>query len=72
MLLLVFLLGQDKLRDLFGSPGMEQLRQRVVASSHLEPLSLEDTVNYVQDRLTQGGWQGDPEIGGDALQIVHQ
>jgi putative secretion ATPase (PEP-CTERM system associated) len=72
MLLQVFLLGQDKLRDLIGSPGMEQLRQRVVASSHLEPLSLDDTVNYVQYRLTQAGWQGDPEIGNDALQVIHK
>ena len=72
MLLQVFLLGQDKLRDLIGSPGMEQLRQRVVASSHLEPLSLDDTVNYVQYRLTQAGWQGDPEFGSDALQLIHK
>jgi len=72
MLLQVFLLGQEKLRDLISSPGMEQFRQRIVASSHLEPLSLEDTVNYVQFRLDQAGWQGDPEISGDALQLIHK
>lgn len=72
MLLQVFLLGQDKLRDLIGSPGMEQLRQRVVASSHLEPLSLDDTVNYIGYRLTQAGWQGDPEFSSDALQIIYK
>ena len=72
MLLQVFLLGQEKLRELINTPGMEQLRQRVVASSHLEPLNLDDTVNYVQHRLNQAGWQGDPEIKGDALQLIHK
>jgi putative secretion ATPase (PEP-CTERM system associated) len=72
MLLQVFLLGQDKLRDLINTPDMEQLRQRVVASSHLEPLNIDETVNYVQHRLNQAGWQGDPEIRGDALQLLHK
>jgi putative secretion ATPase (PEP-CTERM system associated) len=72
MLLQVFLLGQEKLRDLINTPGMEQLRQRVVASSHLEPLNLDDTVNYVEHRLSQAGWQGDPQIRGDALQLIHK
>lgn len=72
MLLQVFLLGQEKLRDLIGSPGLEQLRQRVVASSHLEPLSLDDTAKYVEHRLTQAEWQGDPEISGEALQLIHK
>jgi len=72
MLMQVFLLGQDKLRDLINSPRMEQLRQRVVASSLLEPLNLDETVNYIEHRLNQAGWLGDPEIGGDALQLVHK
>ena len=72
MLMQVFLLGQDKLRDLINSPRMEQLRQRVVASSLLEPLGLAETVNYVEHRLIQAGWQGDPEIGGDALQLIQK
>jgi len=72
MLLQVFLLGQEKLRELINTPGMEQLRQRVVASSHLEALNLDDTVNYVEHRLSQAGWQGDPQIRGDALQLIHK
>jgi type II secretory pathway predicted ATPase ExeA len=72
MLLQVFLLGQEKLRDLISSPGMEQLRQRVVASSHLEPLDLDDTVNYIQYRLNQAGWQGDPEIESEALHLIYK
>ena len=71
MLLQVFLLGQEKLRDLIGSHGLEQLRQRIVASSHLEPLNLDDTVKYIEHRLTQAEWRGDPEISGEALQLIH-
>ena len=72
MLMQVFLLGQEKLRELINSPSMVQLRQRVVASSLLEQLDLDETVNYVEHRLIQAGWQGDPEISGAALQLVHK
>jgi putative secretion ATPase (PEP-CTERM system associated) len=72
MLMQVFLLGQEKLRELINSPTMEQLRQRVVASSLLEQLDLDETVNYVEHRLNQAGWQGDPEFSGEALQLIHK
>ena len=72
LLLQVFLIGQEPLRELVSLPRMEQLRQRIIASSHLEPLSLDDTVSYIQHRLVQAGWQGDPEIDSDALQLIHK
>src|SRR5215210_3812058 len=37
-LLQSFLVGQPQLRQLMRSPGMQQLRQRVIASYHLGPL----------------------------------
>jgi len=37
-LLQSFLVGQPQLRDLMRSPGMQQLRQRVIAAYHLGPL----------------------------------
>jgi len=37
-LLQIFLLGQPEFRDLMNSPQLEQLRQRVIATHHLEPM----------------------------------
>ena len=37
-LLQIFLLGQPEFRELLRSPDLEQLRQRVIATHHLEPM----------------------------------
>ena len=52
-----FLVGQPQLRRLLARPELEQLRQRVVASCHLEPLAEEETGRYVRHRLEVAGWQ---------------
>jgi putative secretion ATPase (PEP-CTERM system associated) len=61
-----FLLGQDELRRTLQGAGMEQLRQRIIASYHLEPLSSEETRGYVEYRLKLVGWDSDPNMD-DAL-----
>ena len=37
-----FLLGQEELKDIIHAPNMEQFRQRIIASAHLKPLSVEE------------------------------
>ncbi len=54
------LLGQPQFRAMLASPGLEQLRQRVLASYHLGPLSEAETRAYVEHRLRTVGWTGDP------------
>ncbi|NRA53169.1 MAG: AAA family ATPase [Gammaproteobacteria bacterium] len=66
-----FLLGQDELRMIIQSPGMEQFRQRIIASCHLQALTLEETRNYIQHRLIQAGWQGESLISYSAFSIIH-
>jgi putative secretion ATPase (PEP-CTERM system associated) len=56
------LLGQAEFRQALQRPNMEQVRQRVVASCHLEPLSLEETRDYIEHRLRQVKWTGDPDL----------
>lgn len=72
LLLQVFLVGQEKLRDLILRPEMDHLRQRIIAASHLEPLNLEDTVSYIEHRLRKVRWQGDPQISGSALDLIYK
>jgi putative secretion ATPase (PEP-CTERM system associated) len=54
------LLGQPQFRRMLASPDLDQLRQRVLASYHLGPLTREETRGYIQHRLGTVGWRGRP------------
>ncbi len=71
LLLQVFLVGQEGLLEVIHAPGMEHLRQRLVAASRLDPLDLDETVSYVEHRLCQVGWKGTPTISEGVLRAVH-
>lgn len=72
-LLQSFLLGQEEFRFTLQDPGMEQLRQRVIASCHLNPLSLEEIRPYIEHRLHVVGWQGlMPRFSEDAYAAIYQ
>jgi putative secretion ATPase (PEP-CTERM system associated) len=68
----VFLLGQEEFRATLLSPGFEQLRQRVTATYHLNPLNEEETRTYIEHRLSKAGWVGDPEFTDEAVQAVFE
>ncbi|MFN4134215.1 MAG: XrtA/PEP-CTERM system-associated ATPase [Novosphingobium sp.] len=60
-LLQILLLGQPEFRTLLqASPELEQLRQRVIASHHLDAMEPGEVGPYVQHRLALVGWQGRP------------
>lgn len=54
------LLGQPQFRPMLASPDLEQLRQRVLASYHLGPLTERETRAYIEHRLKTVGWNDDP------------
>jgi general secretion pathway protein A len=54
------LLGQPQFRTALASAELEQLRQRVLASYHLGPLTDAETQAYIEHRLRRVGWIGDP------------
>ena len=54
------LLGQPQFRKMLASPDLDQLRQRVLASYHLGPLTREETRAYILHRLGTVGWCGRP------------
>jgi putative secretion ATPase (PEP-CTERM system associated) len=60
-LLQTLLLGQPEVRaTLQASPDLEQLRQRVIAAHHLEPMEKGEIEPYVIHRLQKVGWDGNP------------
>ena len=71
-LLQLFLIGQEQLRELMSVPEMEYFQQRVIANYHLVPLGLKESRDYIEYRLRQAGWQGDPELTGAAVLDIYR
>jgi len=72
VLLQSFLLGQADFKDTLRSPQMEQLRQRVIAAYHLNPLGEDETKTYIEHRMTLVGWTTDPVISDEAYAGIHK
>jgi general secretion pathway protein A len=71
-LLQIFLLGQPEFRDLLqGSAELEQLRQRVIATHHLDPMEANEVEPYIIHRLSRAGWNGRPHISSDAFAALY-
>lgn len=66
-LLQSFLLGQKQFRTTLQSVGLEQLRQRVIATHHLKPLDADETKEYILYRLENVGWENNPTIDDDVF-----
>ena len=62
-LLQTLLLGQPEFRDtLHNHPGLEQLRQRVIATHHLDAMEPSEIQPYVEHRLSLVGWTNNPSF----------
>lgn len=71
-LMQIFLLGQPEFRDrLAGAEGLEQLRQRVIATHHLDPMERYETRGYLEHRLKHVGWTGRPAFTDGACDALH-
>lgn len=71
-LLQSFLVGQPEFRDrVFEAPELEQLRQRVIATHHIDPMEPDEVADYIEHRLTLVGWDGDPEFDIDAVAGIY-
>lgn len=72
-LLQIFLLGQPEFRERIKSaPNLEQLRQRVIATHHLEPMQACEVEAYIVHRLAIAGWQGNPQFTADAYRALYE
>lgn len=71
-LLQIFLLGQPEFRNLLQTaPELEQLRQRVIATHHLEAMDADEVQPYVEHRLARAGWTGRPQLTADAYDVLY-
>lgn len=62
-LLQTLLLGQPEFREtLLDSPELEQLRQRVIATHHLDAMEAQEVQAYIEHRMKRVGWTGNPSF----------
>jgi len=67
-----FLLGQDEFRLSLQRDQLSQVRQRVIATYHLRPLTVEETEDYIFHRLKLAGWRRDPAFSPEAFPEIHE
>ncbi|MGE5723040.1 MAG: XrtA/PEP-CTERM system-associated ATPase [Sphingomonadales bacterium] len=71
-LLQILLLGQPEFREKMASDSLEQLRQRVIATHHLDPMGPGEIEPYVTHRLRLVGWNGRPEFTPEAFDALYR
>ena len=72
-LLQMLLLGQPEFRQLLSEwDQLEQLRQRVIASHHLEAMQPNEIKPYVMHRLEHVGYKLCPGFEGDVWSLIHR
>lgn len=69
-LMQIFLLGQPEFRATLASPQLEQLRQRVIATHHLEAMLPEEVEPYLIHRLRLVGWNDNPVFAPSAYDEI--
>jgi len=68
-LLQIILIGQPELRELLARNDLRQLAQRITGRYHLEPLSREETAQYIEHRLRVAGALGEVIDGGAKKEV---
>jgi putative secretion ATPase (PEP-CTERM system associated) len=70
-LLQVVLVGQPNLRDTLAAPELEQLRQRITVSYHLQPLDATETANYINHRLKRAALGAPLAFPREVTDVIH-
>jgi type II secretory pathway predicted ATPase ExeA len=69
-LLQIILSGQPQLTDKLKKASLVQLRQRVSTICHLKLLTPAETKDYIDYRLRQAGYEGEPLFTPEALDLI--
>ncbi|GEM_PF-477912 len=71
-ILQIFLVGQEELGRQLYSPGMEQVKQRIVATHHLKAIEEEEIKQYITFRLTKAGWKNNPKFEESVFHEIYE
>ncbi|MGB5537130.1 MAG: AAA family ATPase, partial [Thiogranum sp.] len=68
----IFLIGQEELRNNVLGPGLEQLKQRLVATFRIEAMNAAQTEGYIEHRLGVVGWLDDPSFNPSIYPLIYR
>jgi general secretion pathway protein A len=68
----IILIGQPDLRDKLDRPELEQLRQRITVSYHLQPLDADETARYINHRLARASIGAPMEFRREVTERIHE
>ncbi len=71
-ILQIFLVGQEELGYMLNMPEMEQVKQRIVATYHLNAIKQDEIKNYIYFRLSKAGWNHKPEFEDDIFSGIYE
>lgn len=69
-LIQIVLVGQPELQQRLASPSLRQLRQRITVRYHIPPLTLDETMVYINHRLKVAGSDGSAVFDLGAVKVV--
>ena len=70
-LIQIVMIGQPDLRDKLALPQLEQLRQRITVSYHLQPLDAGETHNYINHRLRRAAIGAPVEFSREVTDVIY-
>lgn len=70
-LLQIVLAGQPELEAKLNRPELRQLKQRITVRCKTEPLTLQETSDYIESRLNVAGAKGKQLFASEAIEAVH-
>jgi general secretion pathway protein A len=70
-LIQIIMIGQPELREKLSLPQLQQLRQRITVSYHLQPLDTEETAAYVNHRLRRAAQGPAVEFPREVTDLIH-
>ena len=71
-LIQIVMIGQPQLRQKLALPQLEQLRQRITVSYHLDPLDADETANYINHRLKRAAIGAPLVFPRNVTDVIHE
>lgn len=71
-ILQIFLVGQEELGRRLYSAGMEQVKQRIVATHHLKAIKEDEIKQYILFRMAKAGWQNNPQFRDEIFTEIYK
>ena len=71
-LIQIIMIGQPELREKLSLPQLQQLKQRITVSYHLQPLDADETEKYINHRLRRAAIGPPPEFPRAVTDVIHR